>query len=100
MYNYYSYQQQITTVNGEAGAQAYQMGANSSALLLDENKPLLYLARTDGAGYKTISTYTITEYKPEDPLAKIEERLTRLEAIISESNSAKLKPEHNEAESS
>ena len=30
-------QQQVTRVSGENGAKAYQIGANSSALLLDES---------------------------------------------------------------
>lgn len=76
--------QQIVKVNGENGANAYQMAPNSSALLLDEKEPLVYLVQTDGAGYKSISAYTITKYIPEPPVnvATLEERIKRLEEYI------------------
>ena len=43
---------QITRVNGKNGAEAFRMAQNSSALLLDENDPIVWLATTDGAGDK------------------------------------------------
>ena len=55
--------QEIIRVNGENGARAYQMAPNSSALLLDESAPLVWLVQTDGAGYKTEAPYTITPYQ-------------------------------------
>lgn len=89
MYNYNPYmtplqmnnRQQIVRVNGMGGAQAFQMMPNSSALLLDENGPLLYLAQTDGAGYKTITTFKIEPYTPE-PQNDLEARIKRLEEMI------------------
>ena len=39
--------QQVVRVNGENGAKAYQMGANSSALLLDESGLLVWLVTAD-----------------------------------------------------
>lgn len=36
---------QITRVNGRNGAEAFRMAQNSSALLLDENDPTVYLLR-------------------------------------------------------
>ena len=83
---------EVIHVNGKNGAEAYQMPANSSVLLLDENQPLVYLAQTDGAGYKTITAYSITPYKPEPlpNLATLEERIAKLEAKLNESNNAKL----------
>ena len=74
-------QQQIIRVNGMGGAQAYQMMPNSSALLLDENNPLLYLAQTDGAGYKTVTTFKIEAYTPVTQ-SSLEERIKRLEEAI------------------
>lgn len=53
----------VVTVNGENGAQAYPMAPNSSALLLDESQPLVWLVKTDGAGYKTVSAFNITPYE-------------------------------------
>lgn len=37
----------VVTVNGENGAQAYPLAPNSSALLLDESQPLVWLVKTD-----------------------------------------------------
>ncbi len=78
--------QQIVRVNGEAGARSYQMMPNSSALLLDENQPVVWLAQTDGAGYKTVTPYTISAYQA--PETDLEKRVKRLEAMIRESHPA------------
>ena len=98
MYNtLYQYQPktEIIHVNGENGARAFQMMPNSSALLLDDTAPLVWLATTDGAGYKTVVPYTITPFKPKEiSLENIESRLAKVEELIrNESNS-----EHNESE--
>lgn len=53
----------VVTVNGENGAQAYPLAPNSSALLLDESQPLVWLVKTDGAGYKTVSAFNITPHE-------------------------------------
>ena len=76
--------QQIIRVNGENGARAYQMAPNSSVLLLDENAPLVWLAQTDGAGYKTVTAYEIKPHTPEQPLdlGAIMERLEKLEEKV------------------
>ena len=45
---------EIIRVNGENGANALQMGPNSSLFVADETKPdRIWLLMTDGAGYKT-----------------------------------------------
>ena len=82
--NPYITRQQIVRVNGMGGAQAYQMMPNSSALLLDENNPLLYLAQTDGAGYKTVTTFKIETYNPEPQVTaeSLEARIKKLEEAI------------------
>ena len=54
--------QQIVRVNGENGARAFQMAPNSSALLLDESNPIVWLSQSDGAGYKTVTPYRIEPY--------------------------------------
>lgn len=95
--------QQIIQVNGMGGAQAYQMMPNSSALLLDENNPLLYLAQTDGAGYKTVTTFKIEAYNPEPQATpgSLEERIRKLEEVIyhgkSNSSEDQQKPENTES---
>lgn len=77
-------QTQVVKVNGENGARAYQMGANSSALLLDESGLMVWLATTDGAGYKTVSAYDITPHQAaqQPDYGSLESRIKRLEEII------------------
>ena len=79
-------QQQVVKVHGEDGARAYQMGANSSALLLDESGTIVWLAVTDGASYKTITPYDISPHKTVQPpdYSTLETRITRLEELINE----------------
>lgn len=76
--------QEIIRVNGENGAKAYQMAPNSSALLMDESAPLVWLVQTDGAGYKTAVPYTIAPYQsqPAPDLNALEERIKRLEEML------------------
>ena len=77
----------VTKVNGENGARAYQIGANSSALLLDETGLLVWLITTDGAGYKTVTPYDITPHKvaPAPDYGSLESRIKKLEDLINDS---------------
>lgn len=76
--------QEIVKVNGENGAKAYQMAPNSSAILLDESAPLVWLIQTDGAGYKTATPYTISPYQaePTPDYNALLARIEKLEALI------------------
>lgn len=76
-------------MNGENGARTLQMMPNSQALLLDDTAPLVWLAQTDGAGYKTLTPYTITPYQPEPEISlkDIEARLTKIEEAINHAKS-------------
>ena len=75
---------QVVRVSGENGAKTYQMGANSSALLLDESGTIVWLVTSDGAGYKTVSAYDITPHQttPAPDFGNLEERIKRLEEIV------------------
>ena len=87
---------EVVRVNGRAGAESYAMGPNSSALLLDESGTLVWLATTDGAGYKTVSPYDITPHKqaPAPDYASLEERIKKLEDMISAAaDTSTVKPE-------
>lgn len=77
-------QVQVVKVNGENGARAYQMGANSSALLLDESGLMVWLITSDGAGYKTVSAYDITPHQetPAPDYGTLESRIEKLEMIV------------------
>ena len=85
---------EVIKVNGENGAKAYQMAPNSSILLLDETAPLVWLKTTDGAGYPTITQYSITPYKAEPPVdvKSLEQRISRIEGILNEKSNFR-KPE-------
>lgn len=89
-----NHQQQIIRVHGRNGADTYQMMPNSSVLLLDETAPLVYLAQTDGAGYKTVTVYDIQAHKetPMPNMQDLEHRISRLEEMITnESNNSSTK---------
>lgn len=85
---------EVIKVNGENGAKAYQMAPNSSILLLDETAPLVWLKTTDGAGYPTITPYSIAPYKAEPPVdvKSLEQRISRIEGILNEKSNFR-KPE-------
>jgi hypothetical protein len=84
MRQYGTQRQEVTRVNGEGGANAYQLMPNSSALLLDETAPIVWLVTTDGAGFKSVQPYEIKPYQPKTPVDtnSLEERIARLEAKI------------------
>lgn len=88
--NNYQPKQEIIRVNGRNGAEAYQIASNSSVLLLDEQLPIVYLKQSDGAGYSTVTPYSITPYQPEPQVdvKSLEDRIKRLEDIINESHSS------------
>ena len=94
---------EIVRVNGQNGAQAFQMMPNSQALLLDDTAPIVWLAQTDGAGYKTVTPYTITPYQPEPEISMkdIDARLKRIEEIIdnAKSNTSGAKKHSNKQQS-
>ena len=75
---------QVVRVNGENGARSYQIGANSSALLLDESGTMVWLCTSDGAGYKTVTAYDITPHQatPAPDYGSLESRIQRLEMIV------------------
>ena len=79
-------QQQVVRVNGENGARAYAMGANSSALLLDESGKIVWLKTTDGAGFATVTPYDVTPHQIErtPDFSSLETRVKRLEELINE----------------
>lgn len=84
-------QMEVIRVNGENGADAFRMAPNSSALLLDETQPVVWLVQTDGAGYKTKTPYDISVHTPEpspeirsmdERLAMIDKRLQAIEEVM------------------
>lgn len=78
--------QEALRVNGHEGAMAVRLGANSSALALDLNDPILWVIVTDGAGYKTATDFDISPHVHESApdLKTFDERLTRMEDMLKE----------------
>ena len=76
--------QQVVRVNGENGARTYQLGANSSAILLDESGLMVWLVTSDGAGYKTVQAYDIIPHKaePDKSYTDLETRIKKLEDMM------------------
>lgn len=79
-------QQQVVKVNGENGARAFQMGANSSVMLLDESGTIVWLKCTDGAGFPTITPYDIIPHQvaKQPDYSTLENRVAKLEEMINE----------------
>jgi len=86
----------VVEVTGRAGAEAFQLAADSSILLLDNTAPLVWLVKTDGAGYKTLKPYDIKEHeeeKPVDHFKQLEDRIAKLEETVNakQSNTSNVK---------
>ena len=76
--------QEVVKVNGENGARAFPIGANSSAMLLDESGTIVWLVTTDGAGYKSVHPFDITPHQeaPSPDYASLESRIEALERMM------------------
>lgn len=90
----FAQKQEIIRVSGENGAKALNLAPNSSALLLDETQPVVWLKTTDGAGYPTVTGYSISplqtkEEKDESRFDLIEKRLNDLEVAINDKSNAR-----------
>lgn len=86
---------EIIHVMGRNGAEALQMAPDSNVLLLDDTAPLVWLCQTDGAGYKTVTPYTIVPYQEPTPVSmdELNARLVRLEEMLSaKSDTEPVKP--------
>ena len=92
--------QEVVKVNGRPGAEAFNLGPNSSALLLDTTASVVWLVQTDGAGYKSLIPYDIKPHEekpPEDKYKSLEDRITKLEEIINaKSNTGNVKRKSDE----
>lgn len=89
---------EVVRVNGRNGAEAYQMAPNSQILLLDESAPVVWLKTTDGAGYPTVTPYSISPMQTQTEkdagrLDAIEKRISDIEVKLNdESNNRNAKP--------
>ena len=85
---------EVIQVNGENGVNAFQMGPNSSVLLLDTSAPIVWLVQTDGAGYKSKVPYDITPHQAVPPvdINQLQQRVTQLEDLINAKHQSDDKP--------
>lgn len=75
----------ITRVHGEAGVDALQMLPDTEVLALDETAPMVWVIKTDSAGYKGVKeAFDITPHKKAEvpDVKSMEERLAALETEI------------------
>ena len=74
----------IIHVTGENGARSFRMAPNSNALLMDDTAPIIWLCQSDGAGYHTVTPYSIAPYQAEAPVdaRALEKRVADLEAAL------------------
>ena len=64
----------VIRVNGRNGAEAFEMDANSSVLLLDTTAPLIWHKETDGAGYPKLTPYQISPVEQKEPEPAVSEK--------------------------
>lgn len=93
MYNtfpYFTQRSEVIRVNGRGGAEAYAIGPNSSALLLDESGSIVWLVTTDGAGYKTVAPYDISPHQtaPAPDFSSLEARIKKLEERLNDTGNS------------
>lgn len=90
-----SQKRKVLEVTGRPGVDALQLNPDESVLALDNTAPIVWLIKTDGAGYKTATAYDIKEHeqeKPVDHFKELEERISKLEDIVNaKSNTSKSK---------
>jgi len=77
--------EEVKRVNGRNGADMYRMAPNSTAILLDENNPMIWFLQTDSAGYKTITAYDISKHIDEQEKKEndFEERMKQFDERLS-----------------
>ena len=86
--NYTLPPQQILQANGKSSIDAIRMSPNSSVLIADTTKPIVWKCISDGLGNVTAEAFDITPHKTEEQVEKenlnstlneINERLKKLE---------------------
>ena len=83
-----NYTNLYANVNSYEEALAYQLNIDSSILLLNSNKPEIYMKSKDRMGQSTIRCFKLEEFTPEDPSNKYATR-EELSAISNQINEIK-----------
>jgi hypothetical protein len=96
----------IQRVNGKDSAYAYNIGPNSSVILVDNLQPKIWVVTTDASGYKAVKGFTITPDEEdntpipaegkvdpnEDLIRDLTERLNKLEEKVKDYEQSNSKP--------
>ena len=82
--------QQIPQANGKASIDMIRLAPNSSILIADTTAPIVWRCTSDSLGNVTSEAFDITPHKDEEQIKQesLEQRIARLEAIISEQSIA------------
>lgn len=85
--SYQRYSGQVLRVNGKQGAEAFEMMPNSSAILMDDSGPMVWLVQTDAAGFKQMKAFDIAPHVEPEPITlnDIDARMRRLEELYEKS---------------
>ena len=62
--------QQILSVSGRSSVDAIKMSPNSSALIADSTKPIIYKCISDSLGTTTIEAFDVIPHKDEEQIQK------------------------------
>ena len=75
---------EVIQVNGKPGVDEFKMAPNSSTILVDQTKNLVWFVSTDGAGYKSATPFVITPYVEEPPVDVnvLSKRLDKIEEML------------------
>lgn len=99
--------QEVMKVNGRNGANALNLAPNSSLLASDLTQPIVWFIVTDGAGYKTVTPYSITpfdeekeEFNMNDLVLSLDERISNLERMVLNNESNSKQPTKRKTKSS
>lgn len=60
--------QTIQYVNNKQSAESYQLGPNSSVILMDSNLPRFYTKHTDASGIATVKVFDFKEAEEDKPV--------------------------------
>lgn len=80
----------IIHVNGEQGARSIQMAPESDIILMDDTAPIVWLVKTDGAGYLQAYPYDIAPHIEQPPVDfnALSARIDKLEELINAKSNA------------
>ena len=65
---------EIDVVNGKESALSFLMGPNSSAILVDELKPKIWMVTTDSSGFKAVKGFRVIPDDEDEPKQQTSEK--------------------------